>query len=345
MVDYLMRGTPRAGRNCALRALGNEGFAVDYIGREWLHPFQLLPFWHAEKEIWCIGVQPGFVNGRDVAVAMSPDDLGPDPSVIGNNYVQGSKGKKANGDLFVALTDSPQPFLTVTNVRDALEPDVGVSAGGDTFTSSPASIPPVFRYMGVRKPQEADLPGVLHVVPLNEENPGDRLLAACDVVLTVDRPATVAAQTADVLGIPLFVGFNVVTPSGNNYGARLGVVAKYDPPPAPTLLDRIVGDYQEPTYDQLKLATLYFISPPDYDDGLDASWYPVAKHDVFWNLCYQGQNTYDETRTTFLPNPLDWSPSAAFLGQVLVNALDDNYAQALNALSQASTAGHFWTAA
>ena len=51
----------------------------------------------------------------------------------------------------------------------------------------------------------------------------------------------------------------------------------------------------DPEFDAIKIATIYFLSPPGYspDSPMDDTWTAFVKHDQFWNLCYAPQRIPD----------------------------------------------------
>ncbi len=63
---------------------------------------------------------------------------------------------------------------------------------------------------------------------------------------------------------------------------------KWMPPQPPTFLERLEGTAVESQQDEIRLATVYLVSPPDAaeDAEPDVSWTPYVAYAVFWNLNY-----------------------------------------------------------
>ncbi len=71
---------------------------------------------------------------------------------------------------------------------------------------------------------------------------------------------------------------------------RLLAVAKWEPPKEPTAMDRLMGQAVEPQTDEIKIATLWMVSPPSPEGGEEAkpdgTWAAYPQYDVFWNLAH-----------------------------------------------------------
>jgi len=174
------------------------------------------------------------------------------------------------------------------------------------------------------------------------------LLRACDVVLYVDR----AAAKLDVIeGNPFLDGFSalLVINYGRSTPARdrpwLNVTAKYKP-----IVEADMGNLLEgapdPEFDAVKIATIYFLSPPGYSPDLpmDSTWTAFVKHDQFWNLCHAPQK---------IPNPTPIDPISLQTGLAggiadpifssLLAPGNDAFNSALQVLRNRNLAGRFWS--
>ncbi len=285
----------------------------------WNHPWEIHPYWKEEtqkdgtvKGNWHITITSGFVNGADVVI----------------------------GKTDSPLTDDPLPSLEITGFRDA--------------TGLNGHYPALFKKLGARKPEEPDpelaaaLGGTVEVeVPMFPEQYGTRRLMAADIVLHVDHGGT---RSDAYLAVPtsgnLVLSSLAFTPPVDRYPYRIEAVSLFRPVEYPTMADRLLGDYDEPNFDELQLATLWLLSPPDEPDDTPPgpNWQPFPQHFVFWNLGYAGVNQFNFTQS----EPITIHTGLAFglldqIGNGLLAPINDAYQNALNALNETSTRGHFWT--
>lgn len=108
-----------------------------------------------------------------------------------------------------------------------------------------------------------------------------------------------------------------------------------------TLLN--AGDTQ---YDELKMATVWIVSPPDAaaDGEPDETWTPYAQHFAFWNLQHTSRLIPPKA-----PNPplQLFVPLADGVAQPIINALlsfvNDQNAEAEAFFNQADARGMFWS--
>jgi hypothetical protein len=125
------------------------------------------------------------------------------------------------------------------------------------------------------------------------------LLRACDVVLYVDR----AAAKLDVIkGNPFLDSYSalLVINYGRSTPARehpwLNVTSKYKPIVEVDMGNLLEGT-ADPEFNAIKIATIYFLSPPGFSPELpmDDTWTAFVKHDQFWNLAHAPQRIPDPT--------------------------------------------------
>jgi hypothetical protein len=112
-------------------------------------------------------------------------------------------------------------------------------------------------------------------------------------------------------------------------------------------LDIEDGIYQEPTYDEILISTLYLLSPPGTAAGSepDATWTPYTQHNLFWNLQW-AQNTninqVPQQEVSFVI-----ALPSGIIAQPIVNAILANVNDALDQaeaiLAAHTLAGQFWT--
>lgn len=268
LVAKVASDRPVAGRNCELSS-SPAGTTVhgETLSGEPPHAWQLRPRWDVHplrprEFVWQATVYPGFVNGRDASIGAVP------------------------------LLADPAPVLLFTAWRDPLRGgSVQSTSAGDLVASAPPPYPRFFERLGV-KPQSRGgsltQPGAL--------NPPDdalrtRELRACDVALVVPRIGS--RQTVQILdpianAQTILIDTTLVTDVLDRSVApyELQAVPLWQPPQEPSALERLQGTESMPQTDEIRLATLWMVSPPDgsIDSVPDGTWTPYPQHFVFYNL-------------------------------------------------------------
>jgi hypothetical protein len=176
---------------------------------------------------------------------------------------------------------------------------------------------------------------------------GLRLLRACDFWLHQPR----VALTSDVVLNPagyltgqatVLQTLGVQLPDPND---RLQVIAGTFVPDTQAI-DPLSSDYEEPTFDEILISTVYLLSPLGTAPGSepDQTWTPYVRHSLFWNLLWAQPPFHAPVVGT---DGLDIPPLAAGAGTLVIssfNAQINNLTQQmLNILEAASLAGTFWT--
>ena len=130
--------------------------------------------------------------------------------------------------------------------------------------------------------------------------------------------------------------------------AKLRTVSKYVPPQEQslalmygTLLN--AGDEQ---FDELKMATIWIVSPPDVggDAEPDETWTPYPQHFAFWNL--QHASRLIPPRAPSKPLQLHTGLAGGIgdsINDTLLSFVNDAYAEAEAFLNQADARGIFWS--
>lgn len=366
--------------------------------RGFTHPFQMQPFWDSELALtseeqhnlkrstgaWCCNVIPGFVNGHPPAVWMKRGYLpaGKALSVYGNQY-----GKKEINDsdtpVQVLLTDDFKPFIKITNFVDSRAKVYGAHG-----VVQSGEVPLFFRVQGAFKAtplDQSDLDNnaliaaslserlafrILGGQPLVFAEPkeadnlpeGDRYCYRADIVLQVDRPALKQNFEFDDISILRLTGFDIKLPGRDKYGARLYTIGIYVPPDAPDLQDVISGAYNEINFDEIVVATLWFLSPSKQvldsivdDNGNiappipDGSWLSWTRGEIYWNLNYGSITQIDPVK---VDTSLDYfkqilgilaGGAAILIAYSYVNPIEAEYNKILTALNQSIVRGAFWT--
>lgn len=311
----------------------------------WRHPWFISARWEWKEDgtgEWRAFIRPGFVNGHDTYLTMPAD------------WPEGTPRDEDAREHDVSLTDAPTPYLALGGWRNPLMPDrVSASLSGQIIASAAEGYPKFFEKLGVKpaaKGGDVTKPGALEG---EFDETRTREIRALDVVLSKARIGTrlqidvhdplVDAQTESISTV--FLNDALRATQGR---AKLRAVAKYVPSEEQslalmygTLLN--AGDRQ---YDELKMATVWIVSPPGAasDDEPDATWTPYPQHFVFWNLQHASRLIPPKA-----PNPpLQLSvPLAGGIAQPVINALlsfvNDQNAEAEAFLNQADARGMFWS--
>jgi hypothetical protein len=130
--------------------------------------------------------------------------------------------------------------------------------------------------------------------------------------------------------------------------ARLRVTSKYVSDQEQTL-PAMYGTLlraDDPQFDELHIATVWIVSPPDADAGAqpDHTWMAYPEHFVFWNLNHA---------TRIVPPVAPQPPLTLRTGLAggvgdrindgLLSFINDHNAEAQAFLDQADARGHFWS--
>lgn len=263
--------------------LGNRIMSVTAIGGgEWLHPWHTRARWNAAERRFEARVKPGFVNGRDGFVGVpSPETTNSQPSTINLPLTDFpslplTSFRRIGGSANVALGIAGEPvpsFFAALGVRgsttltgDAL--DLGTPT--DITEAKLASVDPTTVSAAAQLPE--------------------RQLKACDIVLRCSRPRTTvqweitSAATGSIARF--FVGSSPSTI--NNQPSTLytlHVVTGFTELEPMSDFDLLAGATNDPGYDEVRVCTVYLLSPPDAasDAEIDETWTPYVAHNLFWN--------------------------------------------------------------
>lgn len=245
-----LHAEPLPGENCRVsRSVNGTSLVPTPAAFRWRHPWQVSPEWDAVEKRWVATVRAGFVNGID-------------PTIGG-----------------VPLCATPQPRIALPVQEFLLAP------------------PRFFEALGARDPTEGFQLGGSTGVQIVDESwkdafrPPPRRLARCDVSLSVARAgldSNVTLEDGSATG--QYIDW---TPSLNSTllslrGARPVVQASamFEPPRTPTLLERMMGTASDAQEDALLLATVFLLSPANFEGQPDGSWTPYVRHACFWNLAH-----------------------------------------------------------
>lgn len=337
-----LASTPRPGLGIDLARVA-DGFALAARPRRgWTHPWQTRAVWNVRARQWTATVVPGFVNGVcPVVRQILAEQRALDPHwginpLSGERYFSASVFRRQTAENSTRSVDVPLYLTPVLPL--ALRP---VGFGGE-----PGSTPPAFfARRGVQAAAAAPDSGAEEAPRPDQRRPGSRLLLAGDLILAQPRSALTSTITQEP-GLETGTS-NVTQTLGLRFpqpGARLRVYAgRFSG--APVQPDPLDFDYEEQTFDEALISTVYLLSPPNAEGPADQSWQPFVKHQLFWNLQHE-QPAFrvlpGDPGVPYIP------PLAAGAAQIVINfltaSLNDLTTQALNILLGHSMAGTFWTA-
>jgi hypothetical protein len=344
LVAQVKRARPLRGVRAETKELARGVIVSGDACSLWRHPWFISARWEWKEDgtgEWRAFIRPGFVNGRDTYITMPAD------------WPEGTPTDEDAKERDVALTDDPTPYLLLGGWRNPLMPDrVSASLSGQIIASAAEGYPKFFEKLGVKaaaKGGDVTKPGALEGEFDENRN---REIRALDVVLSKARIGTrlqidvhdplLDAQTESISTV--FTNDYLRTTGGR---AKLRAVAKYKPVEEQslalmygTLLN--AGDTQ---YDELKMATVWIVSPPDAPDDAepDETWTPYSQYSVFWNLQHASRLIPPKA-----PNPplQLFVPLAGGIAQPVINALlsfvNDRNAEAEAFFNQADARGTFW---
>ena len=249
------------------------------------------------------------------------------------------------------ITESPQILVSSTRIigKGADAESVSVSDSGNVAVEFEA-VPEFFIQFGVTDEKvvfQGNLNSGIQEVQY-ESTDGSPVLRACDVVLYVDRPA---AKLDVIKGNPLMDSFSalLVISYGRSTTARerpwLDVTSKYTPR-VEVEMGNLLEGAADPEFDAIKIATLYFLSPPKFSPDLpmDDTWTAFVKHDQFWNLAHAPQRIPDPTPID--PIRLQTGLVGGIADSIFSSLLapgNDAFNSALQVLRNRNLAGRFWS--
>ncbi len=340
LIAEVLRARVIAGIGCETNQTP-DGCIISGRGTSrWRHPWQISARWRYDDTIqpvggeWVAMVQPGFVNAQDVTIDVTS------PAGTPN----------AGQSVPIPLTDENTPEIVIGDFRDPAAPGPIDDAFSENFTVAPGEgYPKFFDHLGV-VPVAKGGSGLAALEP--EPDPTrTRQIRACDIVLITPRMA--ARQTVTVLNpltdsqsIDIGTAFDNTALRNAKSRHWLNAVSKWQPPMEPTDLDKLMGTAVEPQTDEIKLATLWMISPPDAgsSDEPDETWTPYPQHFVFWNLNHASRAQLPSAP----PKPITLQTGllgglADSIFSQLLSPVNDAYAQVSAYLGAADFTGLYWS--
>lgn len=335
---------PRPGHGASLSNVRYGQTISARATAKWLHPWCVRTAWNAVTKQWVATVKPGFVNGRCPVWRTSIKEQGLD---FGTNPLTGKP--YFSDPIFATETAAASRPIDIPLY---LEPGIPLNFRGVGFDGAAQfPVPQFFRNRGVASaPESASIDNILAGNTGGEAPPeGLRLLRACDLWVHQPRLALTSEITT---GPGPVTGISNVTQTIGLRSATAGdalrvLVGNFSPATAAAGIDPLAGVYEEPNFDEIRIATVYLLSPPNTPSHSepDGTWQPFVAHNLFWNLqhvvpwfrAYGG-----DPSVPFLP------PLAFGVAQLVVNYLvasvNDILRDALNLVTANSMAGTFYTA-
>jgi hypothetical protein len=274
----------------------------------WRYPWFPTVRW--KDKAWHVNIRPGFVNGQD-------------PEVAGY------------GDLIDG------PWIRLPAFREV--PGEG------------SLLPKFFERLGV-KPQDtsttvSELGGVQ--VDITDRTPTipPRLLAACDVWVSVARATYRGEVTVvDQSGTSGEVVDYAVTYDStqlDRLGARprLLVGDKMPEVKAPTIYERLNGEFQDDGEDRILICTIYFLSPENATEfSPNQLWQPFPASNAFWNMGHAARNAIPKAP----PDPIRLFTGLAggwgdLIGNQMLSSINEVSDRVNNAVNTTTNEGRFWT--
>jgi hypothetical protein len=230
---------------------------------------------------------------------------------------------------------------------------IGATASGAIVAKAAEGYPPFFAKLGVKPASTGGDTSHLGALETHDDPSRTRGIRATDIVLSKPRIGTrldirvgdplIDAQTQSIDTV--FVNDHLRTTQGR---ARLRATSKYvsDQDQTLPLMYGTLLRADDPQFDELHIATVWIVSPPDVDADAqpDHSWTAYPQHFVFWNLNHA---------TRIVPPSAPQPPLTLRTGlgagvgdrinDGLLSFINDHNAEAQAFLNHADARGHFWS--
>ena len=340
LIREVMRARAIAGLGCKLKRTASGCGLSGSATTKWRHPWQLRPRWRHDSTlrplggVWTAAVRPGFVNARDVSIEVRSNKTGPD----GQPSTQ------------IPLTDEAPPKLEFGAFRDPAGPGgLDASLSEEIIVKPGEGYPKFFEKLGV-VPAAKGGKG-LGAMDAQPDPLRARQIRACDVALVTPRMAThqqvdVHDALTDAQSVSISTAFDNTAQRNAKSAHWLITTTKWQPPAHPTEEDKLMGTAVEPQTDEIKLATLWLVSPPDtaFNAQPDETWTPYPQHFVFWNLNHASRAQMPSAP----PEPITLQTGllgglADSIFAALLSPVNDAYAQVSAYLGAADFTGLYWS--
>lgn len=341
MIREVMRARVIAGIGCGTEQTPGGCILSGSGTGNWRHPWKVSARWRYDATIqpqggaWVATIWPGFVNARDVTITQNRK---PAPQSADAETVE------------VPLTDEQPPELVFGGFRDPAAPSgIEESESGDLIVKPGEGYPKFFEQLGVVPVAK----GGKGLEALDSEPDPDRTrqIRACDIALITPRMAarqtvTVLDPLTDAQSVDISTAFDNTALRNARSAHWLIATTKWEPPMQPTAEDKLMGTAVEPQTDEIKIATLWLVSPPDAgsEDEPDETWTPYPQHFVFWNLNHASRAQMPgkpQQPITLHTGLLGGIADSIF--NALLSPVNDAYAQISAYLDAADFTGMYWS--
>jgi hypothetical protein len=304
----------------------------------WRHPWWSDIRWDSIGERWTAEITPGFclsASGNDPLVSV-PGVL----AAVGTMERLGIE-RPTSATVDAYLSELPRVPISVTQWRP-----IGTDAV-EVTGSIGESVPQQFLDRGVVGPVVLDTSGqngaVTRLSGFVQDRNAARLLRACDLVLTHDRPRTVIGPSLGD-GV-LDVDFSLLSNGVRRAGPWVEIVRKYEPAEPGGIADQIFGAAGDTGRDVRHLATIYLLSQPGQEPGSepDETWAPTVVYHTEWNQQYRvrfQEVTVESTRITIAVPQLGGGALGA-RAQPIVDEINQRTAELEAALARVENFGIF----
>lgn len=317
--------------------------------RRWVHPWTIAPEWSNIAESWVFRIRPGFVNGVEPEIATMAM-LASHRTLFRIEEETGKRPEKKQS-VNALITESPHILVPSTRIiGKGADAESMTSNGSGGFAFQFEAVPEFFLQFGVTEEKvvfQGNLNSGVQEVQYESDSEAP-ILRACDVVLYVDRPA---AKLDVTKGNPLTDSFAALLTIRYARSTKererpwLDVTPKCVPRAEVDLGD-LLQSATDPEFDVIRIATIYFLSPPKFSPDLpmDDTWTAFVKHDQFWNLAHAPQKIPDPTPVE--PIRIQTMLAGGIADSIFSTLLapgNDAYNAALQVLRNRNLAGRFWS--
>ena len=293
-------------------------------------------------------MKSGFVNAMSPEIAIDIA-IAPEREL---KRLEADPSEDIGGRVRSRLTDDPwipiNPAFTRNIGSDAAPLRVENSDGSTNLIFEDHL--PFFKALGVGDPPKISYSfmGGTTFEESSAEEP--RLLRAFDIVLKQERIGSTTDWDVGVgAGNETIANFSVGY-TNLNYRRRSYLVTdpNYIPPTPDDDETRLRGNWEDTPIDNLKVATVYLLSPPGATPGSnpDPSWTPYYRNDVFWNLNHTANLV--PVRENHKPLQMIFPPLVGGVANKIFDAFiatsNDAYSNSLAYLNNFQIKpGRFWT--
>lgn len=317
--------------------------------RKWSHPWSISPEW-SDEDGWLFRINPGFVNGLEPEVETLARLAS--SRTLSRIEATGQKLPKDKEPVIAYITETPRVRLgSLRLIGKGSNPEEVTTTADGAVNLRFEGVPKFFEQFGVMPEQVVFIGGLNSGLQELGQSTADKdppILRAADVILSVDR---FTARTDIYRGNGFLDSFSAAyaTTYGRSAPIKdfptLRTDSKFIPRAKIDLAD-INQELSDGETDDLKVATIYLLSPPDTSPTSipDRTWRPFVAHDLFWNLAHGSAR---------LPDPVEVEPARVITGLAagladsifsgLLSPLNDNISAAAALLQAPNLNGRFWT--